>query len=127
LKSSKQFKKKGKANHGFGTSTWTAPPLDWMKINTGAYFSENTKSGGWGAICRDDTPDIQFDVDGHLEMITDAMHAEAMAMSNAIQVAEQLGVGRAIFETNCSNLQTTLVSLEYDYAPLGVLISELKV
>jgi hypothetical protein len=52
-------------------------------------------------------------------MITHAMHAEAMAMSNAIQVAEQLGVGRVIFETDCSNLHTALVSSEYDYAPLG--------
>jgi hypothetical protein len=38
-----------------------------MKINTDASFSKNTKLGGWGAICRDDTPDIQIDVAGRLE------------------------------------------------------------
>jgi hypothetical protein len=30
-------------------------------------------------------------------MMTDVFHAEAMALSNAIQVADQLGVGRVVF------------------------------
>jgi hypothetical protein len=55
---------------------------------TDASFSKNIKSGGWGAIWRDDTPDIQFDIAGLLEMITYDMHAKAMVMSNSIQVAE---------------------------------------
>lgn len=52
-------------------------------------------------------------------MITDAMHAEAMAMSHAIQLVEHLGVGRSIFETDCINLQRAIVSSEYDYSSLG--------
>jgi predicted outer membrane repeat protein len=56
----KQFLKKDKSTKVLGTSTCTAPPFDWVKINTDASFSENTKSGGWGAIYCDDTPDIQF-------------------------------------------------------------------
>jgi hypothetical protein len=59
-------------------------------------------------------------------MITDAMHAEAVAMLNAFQLAEQLGVGRAIFETDCMNFQKAIISSEHDCSPLGVLIRDLR-
>jgi hypothetical protein len=47
------------------------------------------------------------------------MHAEALALSNPWQVAEHLGVGRVVFETDCKNLQRAMTSTDYDLAPLG--------
>jgi ribonuclease HI len=87
---------------------WEKPPYDVVKINIDASFRSLTRSGGWGAICRDSSPEIQSAAAGPLTMIIDAMHAEAMALSNAIQVAEQLGVGRVLFETDCSNLRPAM-------------------
>jgi hypothetical protein len=70
--------------------------------------------------------DICFAVAGPLVMVSDAMHAEAMSLSNAIHIAEELGVGRAVFETDCINLQQAMMTASYDYGPLGILISDLK-
>jgi ribonuclease HI len=106
--------------------TWEKPPSDWVKINIDAVYSDATRSGWWGAICRDMVSNIQFAAAGNLKMISDSMHAETMALSHAVQIAEQLGVGRVIFETDCANLQRAINSSDYDFAPLGVLFSDLK-
>jgi hypothetical protein len=47
-------------------------------------------------------------------------------LSNAVQIAEQLGVDRVVFETDCSNLHRALISLAYDLAPIGAIINDLK-
>jgi ribonuclease HI len=65
-----------------------------VKINTDASFQEQTRSGGWGAICRDEMSDIRFAEVGPLATLLDAFHAEALALSNAIDVVGQLGVER---------------------------------
>ena len=76
---------------------WCPPSVDYVKINTDAAFDIQKKSGGWGAICRDNTNTIQFPFAGSLMNASNALHAEAIALSNAIQAADQMGVGRVIF------------------------------
>jgi hypothetical protein len=59
-------------------------------------------------------------------MIRDAFQAEATALSNAMQVANQLGVGRVVFETDCINLKYAMTTNDYDLAPIGALIKDMK-
>ena len=56
----------------------------------------------------------------------EAVATEAYALLQAITIAEGLGVGRAIFETDCRILQKAITSTEYDAAPLGALFREIK-
>jgi hypothetical protein len=56
----------------------------------------------------------------------DAFHAEATALSHAIQVADSLGVGRVVFETDCINLKYAMTTNDYSLAPIGNLITDLK-
>jgi hypothetical protein len=79
-----------------------------------------------GAICRDNTPHVHFAAAGPLSLISDAMHVETLALSNAIQTAEQLGIGRVLFETDYINLQHAMTIESYDYGPLGALLTDMK-
>ena len=63
---------------------------------------------------------------GSLSNITDAMHAETLALSNAIQAADVMGVGRVVFESDCCNLKTAMSSSDYDLSPLSVLFSDMR-
>uniref|UniRef100_A0ACD5UGW9 Uncharacterized protein n=1 Tax=Avena sativa TaxID=4498 RepID=A0ACD5UGW9_AVESA len=105
---------------------WVRPPTNVVKINMDAAFHDESKAGGWGAICRDSSADVHFAAAGPIEVATDALHTETLPLSYAVQVAEQLGVGRVIFETDCSNLHRALVSSDYDLAHIGTIISDLK-
>ena len=121
-----QFFQKNKQNQQVPARRWELPPPHFVKINTDAAYHDDTKSGGWGAICRDTSNDIQFATVGSLHTIRDGLHAETLALSNAMQVAEQFGVGRVIFETDCITLQQAMTTTKYDYTHLGILFSDLK-
>ena len=81
--------------HAQVEAQWKPPKVNYFKINLDASFVKKNK-GGWGAICRDDTSMVQFAAAGCLLHITDHLHAKAMALSSAIDVAEHLGVGRVV-------------------------------
>jgi hypothetical protein len=78
------------------TSRWEAPPTEFIKMNVDASFDEDTRSDGWGTIGRDNSLDICVAADEPLRMMSDAMHAEVTALSNAMQVAEH--IGKVIFK-----------------------------
>jgi hypothetical protein len=44
-----------------------------------------------------------------IPVASDAFHAEAIALSIVVQIAEQTGVGRVVFETDC------IVNFDYVY------------
>jgi hypothetical protein len=125
LKWKDHLKKEAKPSTAAATH-WKGLSPDFVKINVDASFHVLTNSGGWGAICRENVFDIQFKVARSIEMASDDFHAEAIALSNAVQIAEQLGVGRVVFETDCSNLHPAFISSDYDLAPIGAIISDLK-
>ena len=54
------------------------------------------------------------------------MDAEACALSYAIQIADQLGMGKVIFETDCINLQQAMNSSNYSMSTIGNLISDMQ-
>ncbi|XBH54162.1 hypothetical protein VPH35_076523 [Triticum aestivum] len=49
-----------------------------------------------------------------------------MALSHAVKLADQLGVGRVLFETDRLNLQQAVTSNSGDFAPLGQMFQDLK-
>lgn len=55
-----------------------------------------------------------------------ALHAETVSLLNEVNFADQLGVGRVLFETDCLVLQQAMPSDAYDLAPLGQMFKELK-
>jgi hypothetical protein len=79
------------------THKWEAPPDEFIKLNVDAAFREDSLSGGWGVVGRDNKSELCLAATGPLYMISDAMHAETIALANAIQIADQLGMGRVIF------------------------------
>jgi hypothetical protein len=108
------------------TRKWEAPPADFIKINVDASFMEDTSNGGWGVIGRDCIPDICVAAAGPLQFIKDAMHAKTMALSNVIDIADQMGMGRVIFKTDCLNLKHAMSTSDYSFSTLDVLISDMK-
>lgn len=105
---------------------WKPPPENWVLINTDATFNEHGADGGWGCIARGTDGVVFFAAAGRLLAVTNALHAEAIAMFKAIKLAEQFGMGRVIFATDCLNLKQALCSDIADHAALGILFREAK-
>jgi ribonuclease HI len=95
-------------------------------MNVDASFHEDNRSGGWGTVCRHNSLDICVDAAGPLRMMSDVMHAEAIALSNAMQVAEHIGIGKVFLETDCLNLKNAMSSSEYSFSTIGILVSDMR-
>jgi hypothetical protein len=74
-------------------------------INIDGSYSEENGSGGWGCVARDHEGEVIFAAAGPAMHLSNAMHAEVMALMRAIEFAEQFGMGRVIFATDCASLQ----------------------
>ena len=105
---------------------WKPPLGDFVKINIYGAFSEVSKTGGWGAIARDDAGDAIFAAAGFIPAASEALHSELLALVNAIPIAESQGIGRAIFSTDCMVLKQAMESTSYDLSSLGPLMLHAK-
>ncbi|KAI4968921.1 hypothetical protein ZWY2020_046251 [Hordeum vulgare] len=108
------------------TPRWTCPPAEIIKINTDGAFLEETRDGGWGALARDSNGSIIFAADGRITHAYDALHAETIAIQHAIGLANQLGMGRIILETDSQILKQALLSPSLDQSRLGHLFLDIK-
>jgi hypothetical protein len=106
--------------------SWLPPPDDMVKINFDGAFSEEAQSGGWGAIGRDAAGEPVFAVAGRVNAASEALQSELLALVNVIPVAENLGIGRVVFSTDCLVLKQAMETNSYDLSRLGPLFLHAK-
>jgi hypothetical protein len=122
----KSFLKKAPASPCCDKKHWKPPPMDRIKINIDGAFHEDRGMGGWGAIARDSVGEPIFAAAGRVNTAADALHTELMALVHAIPFAEQQGIGRPIFSTDCLVLKQAMESSSYDLSRLGPLFLHAK-
>lgn len=67
-------KRRRKGNNLKQTQLWEAPAPNFLKINCDGAFRENTCSGGWGFVIRNDEGEALAAGAGHLQCLSDAFH-----------------------------------------------------
>jgi hypothetical protein len=105
---------------------WSPPPEDYVMVNCDGAFSAGRAEGGWGAVARDHDGDLIFAAAGHLNHVSQVMHAEAIAVKSAISIAEQMGIGRIIIATDCQNVVKALTTNTFDSSSLAQMFLEIK-
>jgi hypothetical protein len=100
--------------------------LNLVKVNFDASFIENTKTGVWGFVARDDTGYFIAAATGKLRHIGSALQAETEACAAAVEGAAALGLHRIVFESDCQTLVNALKKGSYDLSKLGILIREAR-
>nr|BAD05391.1 hypothetical protein [Oryza sativa Japonica Group]BAD05566.1 hypothetical protein [Oryza sativa Japonica Group] len=102
---------------------WHPPILGELKLNfDGAFFDEG-KTGGWGFVVRDHGGHCVLAGAGRIELVHDALCAEAMACLYALRAAANNGISHVSVETDCSVLVRALKSADYDQATAGVIFN----
>jgi hypothetical protein len=109
-----------------GIATWEDPPTDWIIINSDGSFHAENGNGGWGVVGRDCNGDLVFAAAGVVPHAFDPLHVEAVGLLLGARMASNLGIGRAVFTTNCLTLKHALASSSYDLSRLGSIIAETK-
>ena len=65
-------------------------------------------------------------VAGKLQNLQDPVQVELMAVTNALKIATDLGMGRIILETDCQNMKTSLLEEEMDNGINAVVVREAR-
>ena len=105
---------------------WSRPMHNFLKINVDGAFREQSFSGGWGFIVRNDRGVAVAAGQGHLQEVGNALQAEARAPLQAVQITSSMGCNQVILEIDLTVLKNAITSSEYGLAPLGVLFREIK-
>jgi hypothetical protein len=105
---------------------WQPPQRDWIMINTDGSYKSATGNGGWGCIARDHACQPIFAAAGSVANVGEPLQTETHALLEAISLADQFGIGRPVFATDCLVLKQAVNSNDYDDAPLGALFREVK-
>lgn len=82
--------------------------------------------GRLGLHARTPHGDILFAAAGPLSNLSALLQAESNAILKAIDLSENFGMGKVIFETDCLNLKQVVCSDASDRAALGALFREAK-
>lgn len=88
---------------------WQPPPDDYIKINVDAATNLNLKKGAISAVVRDQYG-VLLTGTARFVACTVPMEAEALAVLNALYMAESLGVDRVVVETDNLEVQDACYS-----------------
>lgn len=105
---------------------WKQLPAGILKINIDGAVRESSKSGGWGFTIQNDQGALLAAGAGNLEHVANPLHAEALALQQAIIIAAQMGCQTVMFETDSMILKQAISSEEYDLSELGTLFREIN-
>jgi hypothetical protein len=105
---------------------WNKPRSGYMKINIDGSYREETRTGGWGFVIRNDAGEIECAGAGQINAVSGSLQAESMACLQALRVAAEQGMMTIEVETDCQTLKNALQSTEWDAAPEGMIFRELK-
>jgi hypothetical protein len=123
----RQFYVREKEHESTKTSQlWQRPIADIIKINFDGAFCDSTRQGGWGFVARDSDGRVRGSGAGYIEHVGSALQAEAVACGEAMQAANDWGMGHVQFESDSLNLVNALNSSDRDLAPEGIIFRNIK-
>jgi len=113
----------GKTNQSTAIQLWKPPPENFYKINTDGAYNQNTRTGGWGFVVRDNKGEVLLAGAGRISRAALALQTEVVG---ALKRAAQLGMTHIILETDASVLASALRSMEIDRSANGCLVRQIQ-
>ncbi|KAM0836970.1 hypothetical protein ACQ4PT_061973 [Festuca glaucescens] len=108
------------------TSTWSAPPESWVKLNTDASFIGADKLGGAGAVVRCSDGRVVLAACSPITTCHDAEDAQAKAALLGAKLMQGMGYDNIILETDCVAVASALRSNDINRSKQWSIYDETK-
>jgi ribonuclease HI len=105
---------------------WTKPPEGWAKLNFDAGFNEQSNSGSWGAVLRNNNGGIILSAWGKINHCKNAEIAEATAGILALQSVIPNYSGPILVENDCATLVSEVKMVEKSKSAIANTVDEIK-
>ena len=105
---------------------WYAPPDGSMLVNVdAATFSQSARTD-FGVVIRDHRGRVQAAHRGYFERIQIPEVAEAMALRQALILANNLGIRNIMVASDCLLLINKVKGLGFDRSPIGAIVHDIR-
>lgn len=105
---------------------WAPPTEEMVKINVDGSFIPGEEHASWGVVARDSEGAIVAARAGRQDNINDAFAAEVAAFSHAVAFAADLGILRAVFETDSQLLVEAMDFRRDDSSACAAVVEDTK-
>ena len=105
-------------------AVWCRPKENFIKVNFDAAFHADLGAVAWGCIFRTDQREFLAAAAGKLDYLSSPLNADAAACIKSVEAGEELGLHRAISESDSLNLLNALKSRENDSVSIRVLLRD---
>ncbi|XP_073353590.1 uncharacterized protein [Aegilops tauschii subsp. strangulata] len=105
---------------------WQPPRDGMLKANFDGAYRPGEAFVTWGVIIQDEVEDVVTAPVGRTEHVTDPFGAKVTTMTEAIDMAADLGAFRMVFETDSKLLQESLDLTKVDSSPYAAIIEDSK-
>ncbi|KAM0872242.1 hypothetical protein ACQ4PT_038844 [Festuca glaucescens] len=105
---------------------WTKPPEGWAKLNFDAGFNEQSNSGSWGAVLRNNKGDVIFSAWGKINHCKNVEIAEATAGLLALQSVIPNYSGPILVENDCATLVSEVKMVGKSKSAIANTVDEIK-
>ncbi|XP_019168039.1 PREDICTED: uncharacterized protein LOC109163789 [Ipomoea nil] len=113
----------GEASSSTASSAiWTPPPANWLKCNVDAALFAT--GAGFGAVVRNQDGNFVAAKGGRLGSIQDPLLAEALAIAQALDWLQSIGLNNINLETDCLLFISAFNSGHSDFSYVGSIVKQ---
>ncbi|KAL6614861.1 hypothetical protein ACP70R_037131 [Stipagrostis hirtigluma subsp. patula] len=120
-----ELNKAKKQNVTEPTPRWSAPRGDFLKANVDGAYNPGENHGGWGVIIRDGKGQVVAAKAGRVQNVNEAFMTGLCAVLEALKMAQVLGIGQLIIESDAQLLVNAIQRRDVD-SPYAVVLREAK-
>ncbi|CAM8887236.1 unnamed protein product [Rhodiola kirilowii] len=92
-----------------GELNWQVPKKGYIKFNVDGAWDSVSRKVGYGICGRDDEGAVCLVEAQWLENVSTSQEVEEIALWRAMELAEEKGIGKACFETDCAAMFKTII------------------
>ncbi|XBI35755.1 hypothetical protein VPH35_121403 [Triticum aestivum] len=105
---------------------WSPPPDGSMLVNVDAATFSQSARAGFGVVIRDHRGRVQATNRGYFERIQIPEVAEAMALRQALILANNLGIQNIMVASDCLSVINKVKGLGFDRSPIGAIVHDIR-
>ncbi|SPT16885.1 unnamed protein product [Triticum aestivum] len=106
--------------------SWSPPSEGLMLVNVDAAIFSQSARAGFGVVIRDHRGRVQVANRGYFERVQIPEVAEAMALQQALILANNTGMRKIMVASDCLSLINKIKGLGFDRSPTGAIVHDIR-
>ncbi|KAM5580526.1 hypothetical protein ABKV19_009994 [Rosa sericea] len=105
---------------------WTAPAVDYLKLNVDGAFLSSMPYGGTGGVVRNSQGQFIAGFSFRVDFVTSPLQVELLALKYGLELLQAMQITYAIVESGCLVAVQAIASVAPDLSQLSALVADIR-